>query len=361
MASVSGRVVALPSPPVRSGNRWLVPLDFLPRALGPISTARIDLRRPSRLLIVGDLRVPRVTARIDVAGPADARHPRDRPGGAGRGDARKPGRLVVRIEADALDLDVPGRRRRAHRRLPARRSAVHRRRRARRTRGPARAVPADADGITRITIEVPGSRRRAKQRPSACCGATAAGAAAPPAGLLDVARGCSDHRDRSRARRRRRGRARSARCGGKADHARGGAPAANAHRNAARHPRDPHPRRRPDVSLDERAAVANNSKADLFLSLHLNAAPVGAVAGAEVFYLRLDREGEDARRAAESDERAAAGPWRSDALDRRHPVGPGAGAPRRGVCRAGRDPRGESRGAQVQMSAQPRQERRFVC
>src|SRR5918999_3364941 len=69
MASVSGRVVALPSPAVRSGNRWFVPLDFLPRALAPIYDTRIDLRRPSRLLIVGDLRVPRITARVDAAGP----------------------------------------------------------------------------------------------------------------------------------------------------------------------------------------------------------------------------------------------------------------------------------------------------
>jgi N-acetylmuramoyl-L-alanine amidase len=55
------------------------------------------------------------------------------------------------------------------------------------------------------------------------------------------------------------------------------------------------------VSLDNRAALANNSKADLFLSLHLNAAPVREVAGAEIFHLRLDREGEDARRAAASE------------------------------------------------------------
>jgi N-acetylmuramoyl-L-alanine amidase len=55
------------------------------------------------------------------------------------------------------------------------------------------------------------------------------------------------------------------------------------------------------VSLDDRAAAANNAKADLFLSLHLNASPIAGVAGAEVFYLRLDREGEDARRAAQAD------------------------------------------------------------
>ena len=55
------------------------------------------------------------------------------------------------------------------------------------------------------------------------------------------------------------------------------------------------------LSLDERSALANNSKADLFLSLHMNAAPATGVAGAEVFYLRLDREGEDARRATASE------------------------------------------------------------
>ena len=55
------------------------------------------------------------------------------------------------------------------------------------------------------------------------------------------------------------------------------------------------------VSLDERAAIANNSKADLFLSLHLNAAPGENVGGAEVFHLRLDREGEDARQSAGRD------------------------------------------------------------
>jgi len=53
------------------------------------------------------------------------------------------------------------------------------------------------------------------------------------------------------------------------------------------------------VSLDERAAFANNSKADLFLSLHANAALVPAVAGAEVFHARLDRESEEALRSAE--------------------------------------------------------------
>src|SRR5215510_3947770 len=69
MASVDGRVVALPSPVVQAGQRWLVPVEFLSRALGPIYDQRITIRPAARLVIVGDLRVPRVSARIDMAGP----------------------------------------------------------------------------------------------------------------------------------------------------------------------------------------------------------------------------------------------------------------------------------------------------
>jgi N-acetylmuramoyl-L-alanine amidase len=56
------------------------------------------------------------------------------------------------------------------------------------------------------------------------------------------------------------------------------------------------------VSLDERDAIANNSKADLFLSLHANSSPSASVKGTEVYYLRLDRAGEEARRNAAATE-----------------------------------------------------------
>jgi N-acetylmuramoyl-L-alanine amidase len=51
------------------------------------------------------------------------------------------------------------------------------------------------------------------------------------------------------------------------------------------------------VGIDERAAAANNGKADLLLSLHANGALSGSPSGAEVFYDRLDREGEAVRAA----------------------------------------------------------------
>jgi N-acetylmuramoyl-L-alanine amidase len=55
------------------------------------------------------------------------------------------------------------------------------------------------------------------------------------------------------------------------------------------------------VGLDERAAVANNNKADLFLSLHANASVRPSAGGAEVFYLSLDDYGDEAQRVAQGE------------------------------------------------------------
>ena len=70
LVSIAGRLVSLPTPPTRSGRRWLVPVEFINRALALVYDARLDLRKPSRLLIVGDLRVPRVIIRSEGADPA---------------------------------------------------------------------------------------------------------------------------------------------------------------------------------------------------------------------------------------------------------------------------------------------------
>ena len=58
------------------------------------------------------------------------------------------------------------------------------------------------------------------------------------------------------------------------------------------------------VGLDERAAVANNNKADLFISLHANASVRGSAAGAEVFYLSLGDYGAQAQRVAQGESEA---------------------------------------------------------
>lgn len=52
------------------------------------------------------------------------------------------------------------------------------------------------------------------------------------------------------------------------------------------------------LSLDERAAVANNGKANLLISLHVNGSRGPVSSGAEVFHLQLDRESAEVVRAA---------------------------------------------------------------
>jgi N-acetylmuramoyl-L-alanine amidase len=56
------------------------------------------------------------------------------------------------------------------------------------------------------------------------------------------------------------------------------------------------------VPHDERASLANNNKADLFISLHANASPRRDARGAEVFYLSLEGFSQEAQRAAEAPE-----------------------------------------------------------
>ena len=65
LVSASGRLVSLPAPLTRRNARWFVPVEFINRALAPIYDVRLDFRAASRLLVVGDLRVPRVTAQFD--------------------------------------------------------------------------------------------------------------------------------------------------------------------------------------------------------------------------------------------------------------------------------------------------------
>jgi N-acetylmuramoyl-L-alanine amidase len=105
LASVNGRVVALPSAPVRDGQVWLVPVEFVPRALGPALNTRLDLRKPSRLIVLGDLRVPEVAVSV-ATDAARARVNADLSPSTPRAVTQEGQRLIVRIEADAIDLRI---------------------------------------------------------------------------------------------------------------------------------------------------------------------------------------------------------------------------------------------------------------
>lgn len=69
------------------------------------------------------------------------------------------------------------------------------------------------------------------------------------------------------------------------------------------------------ISLDQRTALANQYKADLFLSVHLNAAPSKGARGSETYFLSLEASDELARRAADSENASASvGTGRGDEL-----------------------------------------------
>ena len=106
LASVAGRLVSLPSAPTRAARRILVPVEFISRALALIYDIRLDLRKPSHLLIVGDVRVPRVTVRYDVVGQG-GRVTIDATPRADSTLTQDGSRLTIKFDADALDTANP--------------------------------------------------------------------------------------------------------------------------------------------------------------------------------------------------------------------------------------------------------------
>jgi N-acetylmuramoyl-L-alanine amidase len=301
MASVDGRIVTLPSPITRNGRRWLVPIEFLPRVLGPIYDQRIDLRRAARLLLVGDMRVPRVSARIDAAGPPTRAAIVITPA-TPVAVVSETGRLVLRVEADALEpmFAVPATGMIDGVRIGDQPNVVVVS--LGRQAGVAKTAIATADNATRVVIEVP----VAEARP------------APVSPALPPTDPRLPPTDSSRLpglepRQALQTLAIDPGHGGDEIGVRGadGLEEKQLTLDVARRLRGLVERglgvrvilTRDDdrlVGIDERAAAANNGKADLLLSLHANGALSGSPSGAEVFYDKLDREGEAVRSAAAS-------------------------------------------------------------
>jgi N-acetylmuramoyl-L-alanine amidase len=102
-ARVGAEVVSLSARVQRDKNTWQVPIDFLSQALGPALKTRIDVRRSSRLIVVGDLRVPRITARVEKSGDS-GRLTFDIQPPAPHRVTREGNRLEIRFDAHALDI-----------------------------------------------------------------------------------------------------------------------------------------------------------------------------------------------------------------------------------------------------------------
>ena len=310
LVSVGGRLVSLPAAPARDGKAWFVPVDFVARALAPSLGTRIELRKPSRLVVVGDVRVPRVAGTIEPQGTL-ARLTLDAAPATPHTIVQEGQRLLLRFEADALDATLPAST------APDLIAAV------RPGDTPASLVidlgprfasyrasemPGDRGG-TRIVIDIQAQTTAAAATPGAAGTppapvppATASAAPplldiAPPGGIRTIVVDAGH--------------------GGTEDGARGPGGTLEKHVTLAVAQRLKSAlesrlgvrvilTRDADttVELDERASLANNNKADLFVSLHANASVRASATGAEVFYLSLDEYGDQALRVAHGETEA---------------------------------------------------------
>jgi N-acetylmuramoyl-L-alanine amidase len=296
LASVNGRLISLPAAPVRDGRAWYVPVDFVPRALAPALGTRVELRKPSRLILLGDIRAPRVVGRIEPLGSV-VRLTLDVAPATPHTIAQDGSRLLVRFEADMLDAALPASAPPdliANIRPEGQASLAI-------DLGPRfgsfRATDAPGDrGAGRIVIDVVSQTTDTPAQPPPPTQPTPPDLPPlidlAPAGTLRVIVVDAGH-------------------GGSEEGAkgRGGALEKNVTLAVARRLKAALEARLgvrviltrdgdATMGLDERAALANNNKADLFVSLHANASLRESTAGAEVFYLSLGEYGDAAQRVA---------------------------------------------------------------
>jgi N-acetylmuramoyl-L-alanine amidase len=308
LASVGGKIFSLSAPPARDGSRWLVPLDTVSRALAPIAGVRTEVRKVSRLIVLGDLRVPRITVQQDPGGPP-TRIAIDIVPRAAFTVVQEPKRLLVRFDADGLDvgpINAGGGLVESVTAADPLTLAIALDKDFATFR--AATVPIDA-ASSRLVIDLtaagapaPSGLARAQAQPPAPRPAPAAMPEAPaalpaaqPPGVrtivIDPGHGGDEQGTRGA----------------------GGVLEKDLVLDVARRLRSVLDTRlgvrvlltRDDdrvVPHDERASIANNNKADLFISLHANSSPNKSAKGAEVFYLSLDGLGAEARKMVDSPE-----------------------------------------------------------
>jgi N-acetylmuramoyl-L-alanine amidase len=289
LASVSGRLISLAAAPRRAGPRLLVPLDFVNRALALVYDLPLDLRRQSRLLVVGTLRVPRVAVRHDPLGNS-ARVTIEATPAASIAVSQGDGQLFFRFDADGIDASIPGIQPQgfvqALRAIDAVTLAADLGPRF----GSYRATTQNVGDTTRVVVDVLGPPAEAGATP----GPASPAAPAAPAGelpvfgppvatirtlVIDPGHGGDDRgasgdgslleKDLTLAVARRLEAMLATRLGIRVLLTR----------------EDDR-----DVSLERRTALANNNKADVFISLHANASPRPSAGGAAIYIAAFDDE-----------------------------------------------------------------------
>ncbi|PYQ08215.1 MAG: hypothetical protein DMF82_01975 [Acidobacteria bacterium] len=292
LASVGGDLRLLSSPVLYEDGRWLVPVDSLSRLLGPLLKKRVDFRAASRVLLVGNVDVARVDVKTSVSGDS-VRVVLESSQKVPFRVEQQAGRVMVTIPKDAVDVAYQQERltggivdliqylggkdhsfvfnlgqrflqlKAAEEATPPRLVLEFQARPV--APGAVAAAPPSAPPSPTAPVE-PGGVRTVVIDPGH--GGEEVGAKGP-AGTLekDVTLAI--------ARRLR-------------------AALANSLGLQAFLTRD----RDEEIALDERAAVANNYKADLFVSIHANASRSLGARGSEVYFLTYHASDEEGRRMA---------------------------------------------------------------
>lgn len=310
LASISGRLVSLPAAPLdearsrpldrpgRTGRHWLVPVEFISRALALVYDARLDLRKASHLLIAGDLRVPRVTIRYEPFGTA-ARLTIDATPRAGSTVSQENDKLSIKFDADGLDVVVPpiqsqGLVQGVHVVEPVSLAV---------DLGPRfaafRASTQPLDASSRLTIDLVATQTETTPSPTPS-------PAPPPPDLSAVSQPAPSIRTM----------AIDPGHGGEDEGAkgRGGTKEKDLTLAVARRLKAALENRLgirvlltrdedKNIPLDDRAASANNNKADVLLSLHANASLRPGTSGASIFVAAFDKTAENQARASLGTER----------------------------------------------------------
>jgi N-acetylmuramoyl-L-alanine amidase len=99
-----GRIVSLPAPVQHDRNTWSVPVDFIRLALGPALNLRVDIRRASHTILLGDVRLPHVTGRFERL-QAGGRLTFQIEPPAPHQITRQGSRLVIRFDAVGVEID----------------------------------------------------------------------------------------------------------------------------------------------------------------------------------------------------------------------------------------------------------------
>ena len=106
VVSAQGRLVSLAAPPVRQDGRLLVTPEFVTRVLAVVLDQRVEYRRAGRLLVLGDLRVPRVITRGEYGANAAQITFEVSPATEATITAAG-GQITVTFAADAVDAAIP--------------------------------------------------------------------------------------------------------------------------------------------------------------------------------------------------------------------------------------------------------------